>query len=499
MEDDVKNASAPADTVKAKTIHVTVQAGAAREFPISVFPDSFVEYSFHTKGGDIGFGILLETPDNKLKTVLERERVNAHEEALNGKIRCTQNGTLWFMWDNSHSWFTAKELVYSVTRQPNSTKDEEEADKEEVPPPPPREDPLSEPTAQIQPLENGVAKAANSKPLKVILGTMTMASQVDLKQSINMLRAFVQLDVHSKGLSELDTARMYNKGQTELLLGKVLSDHADLRTALSIASKANPFKGFNENLRPENVKKQLNDTLSALRRPSVDLFYLHAPDHLTNIEDTLKAVNDLYQEGKFRLFGLSNYAAWEVMEIWHICNQNDWIKPTVYQGMYNAITREVEQELLPCLRRLGMKFYAYNPLAGGLLSGRYTSQQTNTTMLLKNKPVDGRFGLKTTKRMYGERYWKREYLDSVFLVQHLCTQHDITLCEASLRWMVWHSKLNCKNNDGIIIGASKMEHLKQNMQALNLDSTQGPLPQSIVDAFDKAWLVCKGSCPKYNR
>ncbi len=73
----------------------------------------------------------------------------------------------------------------------------------------------------------------------------------------------------------------------------------------------------------------------------MDLLYLHAPDHSTPIEDTLKAVNELHKAGKFTRFGLSNYASWEVAEVVYICRMNKYIVPTVYQGMYNAVTRQV--------------------------------------------------------------------------------------------------------------------------------------------------------------
>lgn len=89
------------------------------------------------------------------------------------------------------------------------------------------------------------------------------------------------------------------------------------------------------------------------------------------IEDTLAEVNELYKEGKFKSLGLSNFQAWEVAHIYHTCKANGYVTPTVYQGMYNAITRDVEKELLPCLRKLGISFYAYNPLAGGILTGKH--------------------------------------------------------------------------------------------------------------------------------
>jgi len=115
--------------------------------------------------------------------------------------------------------------------------------------------------------------------------------------------------------------------------------------------------------------------------PKVQIFYLHAPDNNTPIEETLKEVNNLHKEGKFDELGLSNYAAysslpskllfaltcafsWQVVDICHLCERNGWIKPTVYQGMYNVITRSIEAELFVAIRKFGLRFYVFNPLAG---------------------------------------------------------------------------------------------------------------------------------------
>lgn len=112
------------------------------------------------------------------------------------------------------------------------------------------------------------------------------------------------------------------------------------------------------------------------------MWYLHAPDRTTPFEVTLKAVDDLYKEGKFKRFGLSNYmscvcffsphafetcslvpilTSWEVVEVVGICKANGYIQPTIYQGIYNAMHRKVEPELFPCLRKFGIAFYEYNP------------------------------------------------------------------------------------------------------------------------------------------
>lgn len=96
----------------------------------------------------------------------------------------------------------------------------------------------------------------------------------------------------------------------------------------------------------------------------VDIYYLHAPDHSIPFEETLDGINKLYQQGSFKRFGLSNFHAEDVHKVYDICEKNGWVKPTAYQGNYNAVARKQETVLFPTLRKLGMCFYAYSPLAG---------------------------------------------------------------------------------------------------------------------------------------
>jgi aflatoxin B1 aldehyde reductase len=164
--------------------------------------------------------------------------------------------------------------------------------------------------------------------------------------------------------------------------------------------------------------------------------------------------------------------------------------------MYNAITRDVEPELLKACRACNIRFYAYNPLAGGLLTGRYTSETEN--------PSSGRFAASTGMgEMYRGRYFNKSYFEGLALIKSSCDKFKgegdgtkgLSMAEAPLRWLSWHSALRGGLNDGVIIGASKRSHLNDNLDAL----TKGPLPQSIVDAFDQAWAMCRMDCPKYFR
>lgn len=112
-------------------------------------------------------------------------------------------------------------------------------------------------------------------------------------------------------------------------------------------------------------------SLKALNASQIDTWYLYAPDRNTPFEDTLREVNNLYKEGYFLRFGIGNFMSWEVAQICEICEKNGWIKPSVYQGLYNALHRAIEPELVPCLRHYGIVLEGVQPLASGLLTSRY--------------------------------------------------------------------------------------------------------------------------------
>ncbi len=311
--------------------------------------------------------------------------------------------------------------------------------------------------------------------MKQILGSMTFGEQVDQETARLMLDQFIR-----SGNTEIDTAHQYCDGRTEKMLGALLPPVK--RAELYIASKVNPW---NDNgLQPAQVKTQLAETLQRLGTESLDLLYLHSPDLDTPVTQTLECCFELYQQGKFRHFGLSNYASWQVAEVVEICRRNGWMEPTVYQGMYNALTRDVERELFPCLRNYGISFYAYNPLAGGLLTGKYRS--------IDDFPDDGRFALNDS---YQNRYWKRDYFNVLHNLADACQTLGLTPTQAAMSWLVNHSQLDTQRGDGIILGVSRIEHLSQNMQACH----QPPLDRSILDILDRGWETIKPDCFRYFR
>ena len=214
----------------------------------------------------------------------------------------------------------------------------------------------------------------------------------------------------------------------------------------------------------------------------VDTVYLHFPDPATPVTEVLSAMNDLFQEGKYRELGLSNYPAWMVADICHICEKMGWIRPSVYEGIYNPLTRKAEIELNDCLNYYNMRFYAYTPLCGGLLTGKYERYE--------DKPEAGRF---INRPNYQKRYWEKSFFEAVALIKTRAEMMNISIAEVSLRWLTYHSMLNGDRGDGIIIGASKIRHLFDNIKALE----KGPLPEEMISDFEKAWEITKGDSPEY--
>jgi aflatoxin B1 aldehyde reductase len=307
--------------------------------------------------------------------------------------------------------------------------------------------------------------------MQMVLGTLTFGNQTDEKTADRMIEIFFKL-----GNRSIDTAFVYNDGEAEKMLGRLLSRYD--REKLFLATKASPI--VTGNLSPQTVRNQLDTSLGRLKTNYVDLFYLHIPDRSTPIRITLESCAQLHFEGKFKEFGLSNYAAWEVADIWHICHEEGWPVPSVYQGMYNSLTRDAENELFPCLRSLGLGFYVFNPLAGGFLTGKYHNR-TKT-------PHSGRF---KELPFYVDRYWKESYFEANEIIRVACELAGIPMAEASLRWLKWHSLLSVTSSDGIIIGASLLRHLEQNIKACS-----GPeLPEVVVQAIDKAWELARPNCP----
>ncbi|KAI0034794.1 Aldo/keto reductase [Vararia minispora EC-137] len=320
--------------------------------------------------------------------------------------------------------------------------------------------------------------------INVVMGAMTFGYEGTEGARIHTPEAVKEiLDVFQKhGHSEIDTARVYTMGTSEELIGKI--DHKG--RGLLLETKLYPWPGFTSH-QPEDLRKFLDQSLKALNVDQLEMWYLHGPDRKVPYEVTLKTVNDLYKEGKFKRFGISNYMSWEVAEIVMLCRANGWVQPTVYQGIYNAILRGVEPELFPCLRKFGLSFYAFNALGGGFFTGKYGS-------ISEEVPAGTRFDpTKLQGRMYRVRYWNDAYFKAVEIARTGCEKHGLTMAEVALRWISNHSQLKREKGDAIIIGASSVGHLEQNL----VDLEKGPLPEDMLKVLDEAWAIVKPHASNY--
>ncbi|KAK9311693.1 NADP-dependent oxidoreductase domain-containing protein [Lipomyces starkeyi] len=187
----------------------------------------------------------------------------------------------------------------------------------------------------------------------------------------------------------------------------------------------------------------LNKSLAELKTDCIDIFYLHAPDR------------KLYKEGKFKIFGLSNYTAYEVAEIVTLAGDHGLVQPTIYQGRYNVMSPDI--------------------------------------------PRGGRFSSNTAQgALYRSRYFKDAYWDAIQLIQPLAEKHGLTLLEIALRWLVHHSQLKFAPGkelagDGIIVGVSSLKQLEDNINAIEGDL----LPSDVVEALDIAWKIVKPDVAPY--
>lgn len=309
--------------------------------------------------------------------------------------------------------------------------------------------------------------------MKIVLGTMNFGPQLDEAASREMVTAFL-----TTGNRELDTAYVYNGGSTETILGAILPSLPE--SSFEIATKVHPR--ITGRLDRETIMMELGESLQRMKRDRVDLLYFHFPDGKTPVEEALETVAELHQKGVIRELGLSNYPAWQVIDIAYKCDTIGCPRPTVYQGMYNALCRNVEPELFPAIRSLGMRFYAFNPLAGGMLTGKH--------LHFEDTPEPGRFA---RLESYRKRYWKQSYFDAVDEIRKACEAENIPMAEAGYRWLCYHSMMDAAKDDGILLGASRQEQMTQNMAA----TTKGPLPQSVLDAMDAAWEMARPDSPAY--
>ncbi len=308
---------------------------------------------------------------------------------------------------------------------------------------------------------------------RACFGAMTFGAQTDEPTAARMIDLCLD-----RGVNFFDTANNYNGGRSEEVLGSVLHGRRDRAILASkIGNKVGLPPGAPPLSRPA-VLANIDASLRRLRTDYLDVYYLHLPDYETPIEETLGAMDEVVRAGKVRYLGTSNFAAWQLAQAFSIAEKNGHPRPYVSQPMYNLLARGIEQEYIPFCREYGVSMVVYNPLAGGLLTGKQH----------RDRPIPGtRFD---DNPLYLDRYWHPAFFDAVDRLQEAARQSGRTLIDLSLNWLLHHTA-----TDVVILGASRLDQLQQNLDVLE----RGPLPAEALTAIDQVWRNLRGVTPKYNR
>ncbi|MFE7973994.1 aldo/keto reductase [Streptomyces shenzhenensis] len=311
---------------------------------------------------------------------------------------------------------------------------------------------------------------------RLVLGTMTFGDTVDREGAAAMLDA--ALDA---GLTGVDTANGYAGGESERLLGELLPGRRDRIVLATKAGIPHPDQGEHAPLSAAGLRAALEGSLKRLGTDHVDLFYLHQPDRSTPLTETLGAVAEFAAEGKIRALGVSNYAAWQISELVRTADDVGAPRPVVAQQLHNLLARRMEEEYAEYAAVSGLRTMVYNPLGGGLLTGRHHFGET---------PGHGRFGDSRLAAMYRQRYWDERLFTAVEQLAGVADGAGIPLTELALRWL-----LDRPSTDALLLGGSRTAHLLANIAA----AQAGPLPADVTAACDEVGARLRGPMPAYNR
>ena len=260
------------------------------------------------------------------------------------------------------------------------------------------------------------------------------------------------------GINFIDTANVYSIGRSEEVTGEALKRNGN-RQRLMLATKVHGKMGEDVNdlgNTRRHIIEQCEASLCRLQTDYIDLYQIHRPSPDIPIDETLRALDDLIRAGKVRYIGSSTFAAWQLVESLWVAKELGLNRFVCEQPPYNLLDRRIERELLPMARTYGFATIPWSPLAGGLLTGKYTRGE--------EPPEGARFG-DTTNPLYRRRLNDRIY-DVIDGLKPIAEEKGVTLSQLSLAW--------CMRQPGVtspIIGPRTMEQFEDNLKALDVEIT----------------------------
>ncbi|MCL4218756.1 MAG: aldo/keto reductase, partial [Candidatus Hydrogenedentes bacterium] len=220
---------------------------------------------------------------------------------------------------------------------------------------------------------------------RVCLGTMTFGKEADEKTSVALMDKALE-----HGINFLDTANIYNKGLTEEIVGRWLGPH---RNDVVLASKAHFPTGDGVNERGSSrrhIMMAVEASLKRLKTDWLDMLYLHHWDEYTAVDESFAAMATLVEQGKLRYAAVSNFSAWQTMKTLAVCERRGYPRPVALQPMYNLVKRQAEVEILPMAQSENVAVCPYSPIAAGLLTGKYLSEESGR--IRENDMYSKRYG-----------------------------------------------------------------------------------------------------------
>jgi aryl-alcohol dehydrogenase-like predicted oxidoreductase len=262
------------------------------------------------------------------------------------------------------------------------------------------------------------------------------------------------------GINFFDTADVYTEGESEKILGQSLKNLKVARQHVVIATKVYGRVGPGRNdvgASRGHIMDGVEASLRRLQTDHIDLYQIHGNDLVTPVEETVRALDTLVQQGKVRYVGCSNWQAWKIAKALGICEFKNLARLETLQAYYSIAGRDLEREIVPLLESEGVGLLVWSPLAGGLLSGKYS--RTN------QKPADSRRTEFDFPIVDKERTWK--ILD---VMAPIAKAHECSPARVSLAWLLAKPVVT-----SVIIGAKRRDQLQDNLAAVELTLTQDEL------------------------
>ncbi len=254
------------------------------------------------------------------------------------------------------------------------------------------------------------------------------------------------------GINFIDTANIYSEGLSEQMTGQAIRDLGLKRDDLVIATKVRGQMGEGPNevgLSKKHILQQADESLARLDMDYIDLYQIHGFDKLTPLEETLEALDLLVKSGKVRYIGCSNLAAWQLMKALGISARKHLSKFVSLQAYYTIAGRDLERELVPLLLDQKVGLMVWSPLAGGLLSGKYSRDAETKEGRRVNfdfPPVN-----------------KEKAFDIIDVMRKVADDKGVTVAQIALAWLLHQPAVS-----SVIIGANKPEQLADNLNSVTI-------------------------------